>query len=644
MRVPALFRSALLVLVAGAALTGCGGDEPPAREVPLYSIEDFLAGTTYRGLSFSPGQDKILVSSDASGIFNAFALPLDGTEPVQLTHSETNAIFARAYFPGDERFIYTSDQGGDEQSHIFIQTPEGNAIDITPGDGLAARFLGWARDDASFFVATNERDEQFFDVYEYSPQTYGRTLVYLNDEGLDFATISPDRRRVALTKDNTTGDRDIYLLDRETGETTLITPDEGEEVATDPQAFDPEGTALYYLSNRGHEFSYLVRYDLASGTKETVLKPDWDIRRATFSKNGKQLVVSINNDARTEIQVYDHPGMLRVALPELPNADITSVTYSADGAHMAFYASSSRDPRDLFVVNGAGGAPTQLTRSLSPNLDRENLVEGKVVRFESFDGVTVPGILYRPHPADGDHKVPALIWVHGGPGGQSRLGYSALVQYMVNHGYAVYAINNRGSGGYGKTFYHLDDRRHGQGDLDDCVASKKMLEDTGYVLADQIGIGGGSYGGYVVLAALAFRPEEFSVGVDLFGISNWIRTLESIPPWWESFRTALYAEMGDPEVDGDRLRGVSPLFHAEKITKPLLVLQGANDPRVIQVESDEIVAAARANGVPVEYTVFEDEGHGFLKKENRIRGYRTIVEFLDTYLRGAAEEPTTDED
>jgi dipeptidyl aminopeptidase/acylaminoacyl peptidase len=229
--------------------------------------------------------------------------------------------------------------------------------------------------------------------------------------------------------------------------------------------------------------------------------------------------------------------------------------------------------------------------------------------------------------------------VHGGPGGQAQIRYSCLVQALVNHGYVVFDINNRGSSGYGKTFHALDDRRHGEADLGDVVASKGMLADTGYVDPSRIGIIGISYGGYMVLAALTLRPDAFRVGVDLFGISNWVRTLESTPPWWESFREALYAELGDPKKDGERLRRISPLFSASKIKVPLMVLQGANDPRVLKVESDEIVEAARKNGVPTEYVVFPDEGHGFVKKENEVRGYTAVLEFLDKHLKSAAPAP-----
>ncbi len=211
--------------------------------------------------------------------------------------------------------------------------------------------------------------------------------------------------------------------------------------------------------------------------------------------------------------------------------------------------------------------------------------------------------------------------------------YHPLHQYLANHGYVVFAINNRGSDGYGKTFKQLDDQKHGEGDLDDCVSSKRMLIETGYVNPDRIGIMGGSYGGYMALAALAFRPEEFEVGVDIFGISNWHRTVQNIPVWWEVFRESLEKEMGDFD-DEEYFRSISPIFHAENIIKPLIVLQGANDPRVLKIESDQIVEAVENNGVPVRYVLFEDEGHGFRKKENKVEGYKAILHFLDQYLMG----------
>jgi len=282
---------------------------------------------------------------------------------------------------------------------------------------------------------------------------------------------------------------------------------------------------------------------------------------------------------------------------------------------------------------------TRLTHSLNKEINEADLVAGEVIRYPSYDGLEIPAILYKPLEASTKNKVPALLMIHGGPGGQSRLGFSSRTQYLVNHGYAVLAVNNRGSSGYGKTFYNLDNQRHGEDDLMDCVKSKEFLAGLGYIDMDKVGIMGGSYGGYMVMAALTYQPEEFTVGVNLFGVTNWLRTLKSIPPYWESFRKALYDELGDPFTDDSlRLHQISPLFHAQHVTKPLMVLQGANDPRVLQVESDEIVAAVKENGVPVEYVIFDDEGHGFVKKENQIEGYGKILAFLDKYLKGVTEE------
>ncbi len=634
------FPLAAIALLLLASACGGGPDDPAAgsaaaRDVPQYPIEAFLEITNYAGASFSPDGDRILVRSDATGIFNAYAIPVDGSEPVQLTDSTTESIVARAYFPDDERFIYESDEGGNELDHVYVRDPGGTVVDLTPGEEVKASFLKFAEDGETFFVATNERDQRYFDVYEYRVDGYERELFYKDERGFQVADVSPDRRFVALNEIHTTNDSDVWLHDRENDQTLLLTPHLG-EVQFQALEFSPDGSRLLYLTNADGEFFALRGIDPSTRADAPVYKADWDVTGATYSKNGKYLVISVNADARTDLRVLDTESDAPVELPADAAADITALTISPDETTMAFYMSRSRNPNDLFVWTiGSADPPRQLTESLNPAIDPDDLVDPEVVRFESWDGLEIPGILYKPHQASAKNKVPALVWVHGGPGGQSRVGYNNLIQYLVNHGYAIYAINNRGSSGYGKTFYALDDRNHGEGDLDDCVASKRMLIDTGYVDPERIGILGGSYGGFMVLAALTSRPQEFAVGVDIFGVANWLRTLQSIPPYWEAIREALYAEMGDPAEDEERLRRISPLFHAGNIERPLMVLQGANDPRVLKVESDEMVEAARANGATVEYLVFDDEGHGFAKKENRLRGYKAIREFLDLHLKNA---------
>jgi dipeptidyl aminopeptidase/acylaminoacyl peptidase len=572
------------------------------------------------------------VSSNKSGIWNAYAVPATGGEPQPLTQSTTNSVFALSYFPGDERLLYSSDQGGNELTHIYVRFPNRAVRDLTPGSKLKANFHGWSGDDRSFFVSTNERDERYFDLYEISADSLKRTLFYRNTEGFNIGPISRDKRYVALVKPRTTSDADIYLYDRAGGTTANITTHTG-TVNNSPADFSPDNTRLLFVSDSGREFASLRSHDLATGAKTTVYEQPWDVLGAEYSKGGRFLTVYVNEDSKFAARLLEASNLRPAPVAGMPQGLVRGVSLSRNDSAFAFYASDGSVPDELYAGAIGGTPPKRLTSALNPSIRREDLVVPRVVRFKSYDSVVVPGVLYRPHQASAAAKAPALVLVHGGPGGQAQVGYYALTQALVNHGYVVFDINNRGSSGYGKTFYAMDDRKHGEGDLGDVVASKRMLAETGYVDTTKIGIIGGSYGGYMVLAALTLQPDAFKVGVDLFGISNWVRTLESIPPWWASFRDALYAELGDPKTDSVRLRRISPFFNADKIKAPLMVLQGANDPRVLKAESDDIVAAARKNGVPVEYVIFPDEGHGFVKKQNEIRGYAQVLAFLDRYLK-----------
>ena len=605
-----------------------------ARSPRQYTVEDFYKNSEFFGASWAPDNQKLLVSSNLSGIWNAYAVSVTGGAPQPLTQSRKDSIFALSYFPRDERLLYSSDEGGNELTHIYLRNADGAIKDLTPGAKLKANFHGWAADDQSFFVSTNERDARYFDLYEISADRLTRTLMYKNTAGYVLGPISRDKRFLALIRPRTTSDADIFLYDRNTRVSKNITEHTG-TVNNAPAEFSPDGTRLLYISDEGREFSSLRSYELASGAKAPVYEQSWDVLGAEYSKRGKYLTVYVNEDSRYAARLLDASTLKEVSLVNMPSGLVRGMSIPRDETAVAFYATDGSVPDELYAGK-IGAAPTRLTTALSDRLRREDLVVPTIVRFKSYDGLQIPGLLYKPHQAGPSSKAPALVLVHGGPGGQAQVGYSPLVQALVNHGYVVFDINNRGSSGYGKTFYAMDDRKHGEADLGDVVASKRMLVDTGYVEADRIGILGGSYGGYMVLAALTLQPDAFAAGVDLFGISNWVRTIESTPPWWASFREALLAEIGDPKTDRERLQRISPLFHADKIKVPLMVLQGANDPRVLQVESDEIVAAARKNGVPVEYVVFPDEGHGFVKKENEIRGYTAVLAFLDKHLmRGA---------
>ena len=644
-----LSRRSLLALLLLAIGAGCRALEPrDAAGGTALDAETFYRTTSISGASFSADGTHLLVTSDESGIFNVHTIDLDSGEMGQLTDSTTDATYSLGWFPDDDRFLFAADQGGNELTHVYFRDLDGSVVDLTPGSDLKARFFGWAEDDRSFFVLTNERDPRHFDLYRYHLEgdlpieasvlgnaivPFPRERVFENPGGYDVSDVSPDGSWVALTKVRNNADDDVYVARvGGTGELEHLTPHEG-NISHGVMGFSPDGRVLNYASNEGSEFSRVWAHDLATGEREVVFEDDWDVTLYDHSRDGRFLVTGVNADARTLIRVFEASSGAEIELPAIPGGDVRGVTFERDGTRMAFYVNGDTSPSNLYVLDLESGDHERLTDTLADGVRPADLVEAEVVRYPSFDGLQIPALLYQPQQATVDSPAPALVYVHGGPGGQCRKGYNPTIQHLVSNGYAVLAINNRGSSGYGKTFFHLDDRKHGDVDLKDCVWARRYLETLPRVDGDRVGIIGGSYGGYMVCAALAFEPEAFDVGIDIFGVTNWIRTLESIPPWWEDFREALYTELGDPEADRDRLHARSPLFHASNIVKPLLVVQGANDPRVLQVESDEMVAAVRAKGVPVEYVLFPDEGHGFRSKENRITASRAYVEFLDEHLR-----------
>ncbi|PKQ64734.1 S9 family peptidase [Labilibaculum manganireducens] len=607
-------------------------------EIPSYSIEQFYKNTNVSGGSFSGDGSKLLVSSNETGIYNLFEIPVDGSPAKQLTNSEKESFFGLAYFPNSDKVLLSYDQGGNENNHIYMRDVDGTITDLTPFEGARAGFWGWDRDEKSFYYQSNKRNPKFMDLYQIGLESiekgdFTAKLLYENNDGLDVAAKSKDNRYLALTQSITTNNNEMYLYDRKSGKKMHISEHSG-DATYNPQFFSLDGKYLYYLSNEDSDFVYLNKYDIESGEKEMVFKADWDVWYAYDSYNEKYRIIGINEDGKTNVKMIDLTTNEEVKLPEIKGGDIKSVGLTKDENRVRLVVGTSVSPNNIYVFELGDTEAKKLTETLNPEIDPANLVEAKVVRYESFDGVQIPAIYYQPKIAAADRKVPAMVWVHGGPGGQSRVSYFSLIQFMVNHGYAVLAVNNRGSSGYGKKFYAMDDKKHGDEDLKDCIWGKKFLASTGVVDETKIGIIGGSYGGYMTMAALTFAPEEFEVGVNIFGVTNWLRTLKSIPPYWESFRNALYAEIGDPTtIDSVTLYNKSPLFFADKVTKPLMVLQGANDVRVLQAESDEIVEAVKKNDVPVEYIVFDDEGHGFRKKENEIKGYGQVVVFLDKYLK-----------
>ena len=602
------------------------------RAQTRYSAAEFFKTITLLGASVNYNANSVLVTHDGDGVYNLYRYPFGGGDAEQLTRSNSEPIIGIGYFPLDDRILYTADQGGNERHHLYVRELDGSITDLTPVNRVKAVFLCWQQDHSSFFILSNERDEKTFDVYRYDTADYSRTRVYENSRNFNIGVISPNGRWLTLTQETSNADSNIYLVDLHSKQQipNLLTPHQG-DVQHHSYTFTPNSKHLIYATDEYGEFTQAWRISLETGHKSVFFRSDWDVEAINFSRDGKYYLATVNDDGTLKVSITESASGQALNLPPLPEGELAGIHFSADSRKMVFALYSDTSPANLYSYEIGTPAALCLLNSLNPAISKKHLVTSQVKRFNSFDGLEVPGNLFKPKAVNNNQKVPALIWIHGGPGGQFRQGYKAELQHLVNHGYAVFGVNNRGSGGYGKTFFHLDDKRHGEDDLQDIVYSKKYLQSLPWIDPNRIGVIGQSYGGYLTIAALTFT-DEFKAGIDIFGVTNWTRTLTAIPPWWEASKKALYDEMGDPATDAKRHHAISPLFHAHRISRPVLVVQGANDPRVLQIESDELVAAIRKNKVPVEYLLFADEGHGFKNKNNRIRAAESYLSFLKKYL------------
>jgi len=584
------------------------------------------------GASFSPDEKTIAFVTNRSGQFNIWTVSVAGGEPTQLTDFD-DAVFFATWCRHENSIIFFRDHNGDENYHIYIMAATGgDPVDLTPGDSVNAIFLGWAYDGYRFLYQSNLRDPRFFDVYEYDLRTRESKLVYEDKMGLMVSAIDQDLTRLAFNRPYTQLDSDVYLYDVSQKSLTALTSHQG-NVNFEALEFSQDGRELYLLTDKDSEFTYLIKLDLESKATTEVLRADWDVVWAGFSHNGTYFTTAVDEDGSVKLQVTEAASGNPVDLPTLLDGELSHVDFSLSELFMTFYFQGDLIPSDLHVVDLNNHSIKRLTNSLPKQIDTDDLVESELIRYSSFDGVQIPAYVYRPKGLASDERAPAVLMIHGGPQAQERRGFSSIKQWIVDQGWVLMVPNVRGSAGYGKTYYSMDDKDWGGAPLQDVIQAKNYLANSGYVDPDKIVVLGGSYGGYMVLAGLAFTPEEFAAGVDICGISNLTSFLESIPPYWEPYRNLLKNEVGDPNKDFLFLKERSPLFSADQIVRPLFVIQGANDPRVKKSESDMIVDAIRARDGVVEYMVFEDEGHGLRKKENVIKAFTEAFAFLDSNVK-----------
>jgi len=596
MRIAAASLCALALACAGAKPAPQAAQAPRAP-VPL---DEYFKARRYGALSldmsFSHDDRLAAFQSDAGGRLDLWVKPLDGGPARQVTRVE-GFIGKFAFSPADDVLAYEADVGGDELPHLFLTDSNGSAPRDVTADypkGRRTRFVQWAPDGKTFLYLSNLRDEKLLDFYEYDLASGRSHLLWIATGSLAFGAADRAHLRFVLRETLSDKDSNLWLFERGEKQPILLTRHRG-DVLYQPLDFTRDGKLLFTSDQEG-EYTGLYSMDLATKRSSPLAQQPWDVDSAAESLRHRYRYVAINADGTTRLSVQDLQSGNAVALPEAPLAGGWFPSdFSPGERYLGVFLRTDATPSTPYALDLQTGEARKLDEPLTPSLRGRSMVVGESVRVPSFDSKPVPAFSYRP-PRD---PVAAIILVHGGPTSQSRRTFGAFTQYLVSKGYAVLVPNVRGSTGYGKSWTRLDSHDLGGGPLQDVVACKWWLVGNAAVPDDKVVVMGGSYGGYMALAAEAFAPDEFAANVDYFGVSD-LKTLGAV----------------------DRMK------------RPLLVVQGDHDPRVTKDQLDRIVEALRARKVPVEYLVLDNEGHGFSRTDSMLRAYGATDAFLDRYLLG----------
>jgi dipeptidyl aminopeptidase/acylaminoacyl peptidase len=603
-----------------------------------YSFERYLNARMAFGSSFSPDGQRLTFLTNITGVAEVWSIPIDMSAatppwPEQLTFVG-DRVGSASYSPTTDVLMVSADVGGSEHMQLYLLSGDGASFtSLTAKPESIYQFGDWSPDGKRFTYASNERDARYFDVYERSLET-GQTRLLLQQDGTNAAgRYSRDGRFALVSRSHSNINTQLLLVDTLSGEVRSLTSGivEGQAEHSFP-SWSADGSGLYLVSNRGRQFSSLAWLDLAT-TEMSYLRDDaWDIQILALSDDGTHMALVFNEDGYGRLELFDvargWDERRVLPVPALPKGVIVEAAWSQDGERLAITYMSATSTADIFIWDTRDERLWQATRSAVGGIPREAFVEPTLVRYPTFDGREIPAFLYLPE--DGSAQdLPVLIIVHGGPEGQSRPLFDAMTQYMVARGYAVLLPNVRGSTGYGYEYQSLDDVRLRMDSVADLQHAALWLQNSGIADPRRIAVMGGSYGGFMVLSAITTYPHLWAAAVDIVGIANFVTFLEHTGPWRRKLREPEY---GSLENDREFLESISPINHVDSITAPLFVIHGANDPRVPVGEAEQIVAALHARNVPVEYMRFEDEGHGLVKRANRLVAYPAVASFLDKYM------------
>lgn len=628
-----LLVAAILLLITGVASYVYW---PKVVTQKLIPVEDFFRKPEASGFSLSPDGTKLAYLAPGEGRLNVFIRPVIGSAPpMQVTHA-TDRDIPGFTWKGNQRILYIRDNGGDENYRLYAVNDNGaEEKDLTPFENVRVRIIDDLEDeDAFILIGLNKRDPRYYDVYRLNIDTGEMQEIAQNPGNISgWMTDHGGNLRLASQVEGTT----TTLLYREAETESfqpVLTTDFHDSVI--PELFTFDNRYLYVLSNLERDKLALYQFDPRKKTFSEPLfeQAQVDVAGVGYSKLRKKLtMVSFITD-RTHRYYFDEESRkLRESLEKrLPGVEVSIIDTSRDEKKLLIRTFTDRSLGAYYYFDRDTGKLTSLSK-ISPWLDESKMAEMKPVSYQARDGLTIHGYLTLPKGAE-PKNLPLVVLPHGGPEARDYWGYDPEVQFLANRGIAVLQPNFRISTGYGKDFWQAGFKQWGKAMQDDLSDGVKWLVSQGIADPKRVGIYGASYGGYAALAGLTFTPDLYACGVSYVGPSNLFTLLSSLPPYWELGRKIAYATIGDPEKDKELLEAASPVFHAERIKVPLLVAQGANDPRVKSQESDQIVEALRKRNITVEYLLKEGEGHGFSNEENQFEFYRAMERFFGKCLLG----------
>ncbi len=593
-----------------------------------FTLAQFLNVQTSHRPSFHPNGTEVSFISNVSGEPQVWRVVGRQGTLVQTTF-EPDGVDGAWWSPvSPQHMIVSASRGGSERSKLYMINPNMSPlIPLTPvEDNAIYRFGCWSPDGSAFSYSSNARNGVDFDVFEHLITDSAPRLVYDGGGHLSSACYSRDNRYLVMVRDHSNVNSDILLYDRESGATRLLTEHQGVEHFQLPH-FDDTGTKLIALSNRGREYVGVCTIGIHSSEITWLETPEADIDLLSVAPDGLSYAFAQNDRGYSRFTFVDLRRETRVGGYRFPDGIIRGLTYAPDSKKIAITFGTADRPFDVWLYDVRVDVLAQLTHSATGGIPLDMFVKPELIEYETFDKRKIPAFWYKPRNATG--KLPVVIAIHGGPESQARPDLSGWFQYLLYNGYAVLEPNVRGSAGFGRTYLELDNVRKRMDSVKDIEYAAKWLAKQKDVDKDKIVLYGGSYGGFMVLAGLTNYPDLFAAGIDVVGISNFVTFLENTGKYRKALREAEY---GSLEHDREFLESVSPLNHVDKIKAPLFVIQGANDPRVPQSESDQMVEAIRARGGVVEYLVYPDEGHGLSKTENRLDAFHRAVEFLNTHV------------